>query len=207
MRHTRWYARGLPTNHRPPLALRAAPEPPRPRGVGVRDERLARLEAVLWLSEEPLAPARLAALAELKNADEARSGVATLRQWYDADDSPYQIEALAGGFQLLCRPKFAGWLMRWRPPSGEARLTPAALETLTVIAYRQPVMRAAVEAVRGVACGDVLTQLMEKGLIRIAGRHDSLGRPVLYGTSRKFLQLLGLNKLSDLPEYETLRQG
>jgi segregation and condensation protein B len=84
-------------------------------------------------------------------------------------------------------------------------LSPAALETLAVIAYKQPIMRAEVEKVRGVACGEVVRQLMEKGLIRIAGRHDSLGRPQLYGTTKKFLQAFGLNAIRDLPEVEALR--
>ena len=78
------------------------------------------------------------------------------------------------------------------------RLTGAALETLAVVAYRQPIVRADVEAIRGVGCGDLLTQLMEKGLVKIAGRHDSLGRPVLYGTTKKFLQSFGLDTLKDL---------
>ena len=80
-------------------------------------------------------------------------------------------------------------------------------ETLAVIAYKQPVMRAEVEAVRGVACGEMIRHLMEKGLVRIAGRHDSLGRPQLHATTKKFLQSFGLNSLEDLPEVEALRGG
>ncbi|HVL16095.1 MAG TPA: SMC-Scp complex subunit ScpB, partial [Gemmata sp.] len=87
----------------------------------------------------------------------------------------------------------------------ELRLTPAALETLAVIAYKQPIMRAEVEKVRGVACGEMVRHLMEKGLVRVAGRHDSLGRPQLYGTTKRFLQVFGLNTLKDLPEVQALR--
>jgi segregation and condensation protein B len=86
------------------------------------------------------------------------------------------------------------------------RLTPAALETLAVIAYKQPIMRAEVEKVRGVMCAEIIRMLMEKGLVRVAGRHDSLGRPQLYGTTKKFLQAFGLNALQDLPEVEALKQ-
>jgi segregation and condensation protein B len=88
----------------------------------------------------------------------------------------------------------------------ELRLTPASLETLAVIAYKQPIMRAEVEKVRGVACSEIIRQLMEKGLVRGAGRHDSLGRPQLYGTTKRFLQAFGLNTLKDLPEVEALRK-
>ena len=87
-----------------------------------------------------------------------------------------------------------------------ARIAPTTLETLAVVAYKQPIMRAEVEKVRGVACGDVIRQLMEKGLVRVAGRHDSLGRPQLYATTKKFLQAFGLNALNDLPEVESLRR-
>ena len=85
------------------------------------------------------------------------------------------------------------------------RLTSAARETLAIIAYRQPIMRADIESIRGVHCGEVLRLLMEKGLVRIAGRHESLGRPVLYGTTKKFLQVFGLKNLKDLPQVEELK--
>jgi segregation and condensation protein B len=114
---------------------------------------------------------------------------------------------VAGGFQLLTRPIFYRWLARMPAPPAELRLSGAALETLTIVGYRQPIMRADVEAVRGVQCGDILRQLMERGLVRIAGRHDSLGRPVLYGTTRKFLQVFGLKSLRDLPAIDTHRTG
>src|SRR5207249_11850215 len=108
--------------------------------------------------------------------------------------------------QLLTRPEYHPWLTRLRRTGHELRLTPAAMETLAVVAYRQPVMRAEVEKVRGVSCGEVIRQLMEKGLVRVAGRPDSLGRPQLYGTTKKFLQAFGLNALADLPEVESLRR-
>src|SRR5204862_3139685 len=109
------------------------------------------------------------------------------------------------GFQLLTRSEFHPWLARLRRSSNELRLTPAARETLAIVAYRQPIMRADIEAIRGVQCGEILRLLMEKGLVRIAGRHDSLGRPVLYGTTKKFLQVFGLRSLRDLPQSELLK--
>ena len=88
----------------------------------------------------------------------------------------------------------------------EARLSQAALETLAIIAYRQPVLRADVEAIRGVACGEVIRGLMEKNLVRIVGRADEIGRPLLYGTTRHFMEVFGLGSLDDLPKVEELRQ-
>ena len=116
---------------------------------------------------------------------EARALVKRLQSLYDADGSSFQVEEIAGGYQLLTRAKCHPWLARLKRTGHELRLTPAALETLAVVAYKQPIMRAEVEKVRGVACGEVVRQLMEKGLVRVAGRHDSLGRPQLYGTTQK----------------------
>lgn len=109
---------------------------------------------------------------------------------------------VAGGFQLLSRAKFAPWLRRLQAVPGEVRLSVPALETLAVVAYRQPVLRADVEAVRGVQCGEILRQLMERGLVRIVGKSEELGRPFLYGTTRQFLQVFGLRDLDQLPRPE-----
>jgi segregation and condensation protein B len=159
------------------------------------------------IADEPLAARRLADAAGLADAAEARRSVDRLRDLYDADGSAFQVEEIAGGFQLLTRPVYHPWLARLKRTGHDLRLTGAGMETLAVIAYKQPVMRAEVETVRGVACGEVIRQLMEKGLVRITGRHDSLGRPQLYGTTKKFLQAFGLNTLKDLPEVEALRPG
>ncbi len=187
------------------LRLRAEPAETAPTDPLGRDAKLARLEAALMLADEPLAARRLADVAGLADAAEARTLIERLKALYDADGTAFQVEEIAGGYQLLTRPVYHPWLTRLRRAGHELRLTPAALETLAVIAYKQPVMRAEVEKVRGVACGEVVRQLMEKGLVRVTGRHDSLGRPQLYGTTKKFLQAFGLNTLKDLPEVETLR--
>lgn len=170
-----------------------------------RDPKLARLEAVLLLADEPLPARRIVDAAGLADAAEARRLLNQLREYYDADASAFQIEELAGGYQLLSRPRYHPWLARLKRTGHEVRLSPAALETLAVIAYKQPIMRAEVEKIRGVMCGEIIRMLMEKGLVRVAGRHDSLGRPQLYGTTRRFLQAFGLNALKDLPEVEALR--
>jgi segregation and condensation protein B len=157
------------------------------------------VEAALMAADEPLTSRKLATAAGLRDANEARRLVQRLREMYDRDGTAFQVEELAGGFQLLTRPEYHPWLARLRRSAAEVRLSPAARETLTIIAYRQPIARADVEAVRGVQSGEVLRQLMEKGLVRISGRDDSLGRPHLYATTRKFLQVFGLKSLRDLP--------
>ena len=198
----------LPVNHRLPAAYRgfgeeesAAPA----TGEFVRDRRLTLIEAALLAADEPLNARRLARAADLKDGAEARRLVRKLQTLYEQDGSAFQVEELAGGFQLLTRPEYHPWLVRLRRTGNDLRLSPAARETLAIVAYRQPIMRTDIEAIRGVQCSEMLRQLMEKGLIRIAGRHDSLGRPVLYGTTRKFLQVFGLKSLKDLPLAEQLR--
>jgi segregation and condensation protein B len=197
-------------NSRLPAALRlraSAPAEPPALDPLAREPKLARLEGVLLLADEPLPARRLADIAGLADAGEARRLIDRLRELLDADDTAFQIEELAGGYQLLTRPRYHSWLARLKRTGHELRLTPASLETLAVIAYKQPIMRAEVEKVRGVACAELIRLLMEKGLVRVAGRHDSLGRPQLYGTTKKFLQAFGLNTLKDLPEVESLRLG
>jgi segregation and condensation protein B len=190
-----------------PPAVRLRPEATEAPALDphARDPKLTRLEAVLMLADEPLPARRLADVAGLADAAEARRLIDRLKELYDADGTAFQVEELAGGYQLLTRPRYHPWLARLKRTGHELRLTPAALETLAVIAYKQPVMRAEVEKVRGVACAEIIRMLMEKGLVRVAGRHDSLGRPQLYGTTKKFLQAFGLNTLKDLPEVEALR--
>ena len=163
---------------------------------------------MLLVADEPLPTRKLAQAAGLADTATARRLLRKLQALYDKDGTAFQIEELAGGFQLLTRPQYHRWLNTLRRDrahrvtgerSGDLRLTGAARETLAIIAYRQPIMRADIEAIRGVHCGETLRLLMEKGLVRIAGRDNSLGRPVLYGTAKKFLQVFGLKSLKDLP--------
>lgn len=197
----------FPDNHRLPTLYRLIEDAAEvaPADPQARDPKLARLEAALMLADEPLAARKLAAVADLADASEARRLLDQLKKLYDEDGTAFQLEEIAGGYQLLTRPVYHPWLNRLRRTSNELRLSSAALETLAIVAYRQPIMRAECDNIRGVQCGDLLSQLMEKGLVRIAGRHESLGRPVLYGTTKKFLQVFGLNTLKDLPEVEQLK--
>jgi segregation and condensation protein B len=198
-----------PTNQRLPLLYRLLRDEPDECATApqARDAKLARVEAVLFLADEPLTARKIATASGLVDAAEARRHLQRLQLLYDADGTAFQIEEIAGGFQLMTRPAFRPWLVRAQRTGHEMRLTAAALETLAVVAYRQPIMRADVEAIRGVGCGELLTHLMEKGLLKIVGRHESLGRPVLYGTTKKFLQIFGLRSLNDLPDATELRGG
>ncbi len=168
-------------------------------------ERAARLEAVLFLARRPLSSRKLSQLANLADGTEARTLVQQLRQRYDGRNAAFQVEEVGGGYQLLTRGQFAPWLRRLQSPPAEVRLSAPAMETLAIVAYRGPVLRAEVESVRGVQCGEILRQLMERDLVRIAGRAEELGRPFLYAATKRFLQIFGLRSLEELPRAEQLR--
>jgi segregation and condensation protein B len=143
----------------------------------------------------------------LADGTEARTLIRRLNRLYDSEGSAFRVEEVAGGFQLLTRPKFGGWLRRLHQAPVETRLSGPALETLAVVAYRQPVVRAEIESIRGVQCGEMLRQLMERDLVRISGRSSELGRPFLYGTTKRFLQVFGLRSLDELPRAAALRRA
>ena len=197
-----------PGNVRPPAVTQfGRPADSRPADPAGRNAELAALEAALMLADEPLTAKRLAEVIGAVDADAAVHLVDRLRDLLDQDGSAFGIDELAGGFHLLTRPKYHPWLLRLLRTGHDARLSPPALETLAVVAHKQPIMRAEVEAIRGVGCGEMIRLLAERGLIRVGGRHDSLGRPQLYVTTKKFLQLFGLNTLDDLPGVEGLSGG
>jgi segregation and condensation protein B len=170
-----------------------------------RTPRLARLEAALFVAERPLSARRLAQHAVLADPGEVAGLVAQLNAACERAAAPFRVEHVATGYQLLTRPEYAPWLDKIHARHARLKLSPPALETLALVAYRQPVTRADIEAVRGVQSGEMLKQLMERGLVRIAGEDESLGRPYLYGTTRQFLELFGLHSLGDLPDAERLR--
>ncbi len=178
---------------------------PEASGPGSRDHRLQRLEAVLFLTREPLTSRKLSQYANLADGTEARTLVRRLNDLYDKCGRAFRVERVAGGYQLLTRPHFATWIRRLEHVPRETRLSAPAMETLAVVAYRQPALRADIEAVRGVSCGEILRQLMERDLVRIGGRSDELGRPYLYTTTRSFLHAFGLENLDSLPRVEAMR--
>ncbi len=174
-------------------------------GDETRGVKLTRVEAVLFLAREPITSRKLAQFAGLADGTEARTLIRQLNRRYDDDRTAFRAEELAGGFQLLTRARFGDWVRRSRRHGVETRLSPPALETLAVVAYRQPAPRADIEAVRGVDCGEILRQLMDRDFVRMVGRSTDLGRPYLYGTTKRFLQHFGLRHLDDLPRAGDLR--
>ena len=180
----------------------AAAEPVVSPGDHSRSDELARLEAALFLAREPLTTRRLAKLARLPDGTRARALLRELRGLQDAAGSAMRVEQIAGGFQLLSRAAFGPWIRRLQDHPTAGRLTQAGLETLAIVAYRQPVTRAEIEAIRGVGSEEMLRQLLERDLVAVGGRAEDLGRPHVYVTSRRFLLAFGLPRLDDLPPIE-----
>ena len=131
--------------------------------------------------------------------------VKKLNRIYESSDRAFRVEEVAGGYQLRTHKIFAPWIRRMVSVPAEIRMSGPAMETLAVVAYRQPVVRTDIEKVRGVQCGEILRQLMDRGMVRISGRADDLGRPFLYGTTRNFLEVFGLRSLDELPRASMLR--
>lgn len=171
-----------------------------------RNAKMARLEAVLLVADAPLSPRKLAQFATLADATEARTLIGRLNAAYEQSATPFRVERVAAGYRLFTLPQFAFWLGKLHHREAELKLSPPQMETLTIIAYRQPLTRADIEAIRGVQCAEMIKQLMERGLVRIGGEDDSLGRPFLYETTRLFLEIFGLRELEELPLAEKLRR-
>ncbi len=167
------------------------------------------MEAIILAASEPIAPARIAAVLPSCNPSQVRAIVDELNAEYAEQRRAFEIWEVAGGYQLRSLPEFAPYL-RQIQTTRPLRLSSASLETLAVIAYRQPVTRAEIEHIRGVDAGAVLRSLLDRQLVRIAGHREVPGRPIVYATSRRFLEVFGLAKLGDLPALraiEALAEG
>ena len=164
-----------------------------------------RVESLLFSSERALSETKLQTVLGLEDATkDIKQAIESLNQSYDEHASAFRIERIAGGYRVMTREEFAPLVARLHAERQQQRLSQAALETLSIIAYRQPVMRAEVEVIRGVACGEVLKGLMDRRLIKIVGRAEEVGRPMLYGTTKDFLRIFGLANLQDLPDVQGL---
>lgn len=172
----------------------------------IRSTRLARLEAALLISEGASPAKKLAQISRLIDVREVQQLIQVLNDGYDRTRSAFRIEQTAAGYILMTRASLSPWLDRLHNRQAEMKLSAPMMETLTIVAYQQPVTRADVEAIRGVQSAEMIRQLMDRGLVRIGGEDDSLGRPFLYETTRQFLSMFGLRKLEDLPNYESLRR-
>jgi segregation and condensation protein B len=172
------------------------------------------LEALLFAATEPMEPARLATL--LRDGPEGGQGWPEVKETEVREELTHLGERLAprglilrevaGGFRIGTAPDLSGWVAKLKGVVRPPRLSPPALETMAVIAYRQPISRAEIEAVRGVDCSGTLDTLVDRGVIRISGRSDAPGRPILYSTTPLFLEHFGLRDLEELPNSEELRR-
>jgi len=158
-----------------------------------------RVEALLFAAASPLPLRRLQSLAGDVDAGDVRDAIASLSAHYEATARAFGIQEIGGGYQLRTNAELSSLLTRLGRKSTTEKLSPAAIETLAIVAYRQPVLRVDVEKIRGVASGEVLRTLIEKGMARVAGRADLPGSPLLYGTTPAFLEIFGLRDLRDLP--------
>lgn len=165
------------------------------------------VEAVLFATDSPIPAAKVASIIGVGDARDVRKHVETLNEEYSERGMSFRIEEVAGGFQMLTLPAFNTWLTKLLRARQDTKLSGAALESLAVVAYKQPCTRADVEAIRGVAAGEMLNRLRELNLIKIVGRAEDLGRPMLYGTTKRFLEVFGLSSLEDLPQVEALSSG
>lgn len=162
------------------------------------------LEALLFAADEPLSARRLATILEGATAAIVDDLIAQLNADYLRERRAFKVEPIAGGYRVMTRPEFAPWVRELQASAAAPRLSQAALETLAIIAYKQPVTRAELEAIRGVTVEGVLRTLVERELVTIAGRAEGLGRPLLYGTTAHFLEYFGLSGLEALPRPEEL---
>jgi len=168
------------------------------------DEIKRIVEAVLFAIQEPISVRKLSDIVGDTDPKEIQEVIQQLQEEYDTHDRVFQIEEIANGYQLLSRPEYHEWISKIRKKSGENKLSQQALETLAIIAYKQPIIRADIEAIRGVQSGQMIRTLIEKGIVKITGRDEVLGRPLLYGTTTKFLDHFGLKSIKDLPKVEDL---
>jgi segregation and condensation protein B len=160
------------------------------------------VEALLFASDVPLEAERIREVLDLGDVGEARALVDELRARYDTSSQGLQIVEVGGGYRMMTRPELAPWLVRLARARTRARLSRPALEALAIVAYKQPVSRPEIDAVRGVNSDAVLENLLERRLVRITGRKEAPGRPYLFETTREFLVAFGLRDLADLPKVE-----
>jgi len=169
-------------------------------------ELTAVLEAILFVSGEPMSLVDLSEVLEGTEPERIRQALDILRQNYESAGRGLQIVEVAGGYQIATRSDCAPWIRSLEKIKTATRLSRSGLETLAIVAYKQPVTRGEIEAIRGVDSAYVLKTLLERRIVKIAGRREGLGRPILYGTTREFLQYFGLKDLSELPALKEFKE-
>lgn len=173
------------------------PPPPPERLVGA-------VEALLLASGDALTPERMRDVLGLSSAIHVREAVEQVRQRWEAAGLSVELQEVAGGVRVVTRPEYAEYVRRLARHVVDSKLSQGQLETLSIVAYRQPVARPEIERIRGVQVGEALRALLERKLVKVVGRSDQPGRPMLYGTTQKFLTTFGLNDLKDLPSAKDL---
>lgn len=194
----------------------ASPAPPAPDAETVTDATAGHassepalstesiVEAILLATDSPVGAARIANVIGDVTPGQVKECIGRLNTRYEQTGASFRIEEIAKGYQILTLPEYNVWLRKLLKVRSETKLSQAALETLAVVAYRQPVLRARIEEIRGVQVGEVLQRLREMNLAKIVGRAEELGRPLLYGTTKRFLEVFGLASLEELPKVEEL---
>ncbi len=177
----------------------------------MEDQELkSAIEAVLFIAGNPVSVDKLKSLFGDATQEQIEAQLAGLRQDYDIRSAGIMLAEIAGGYQLATRPEYTAWLRKFRSVKASARLSKPALETLAIVAYKQPITRTEAEVIRGVNIGGIMRNLMERRLVKIVGKKDVPGKPMLYGTTPEFLQYFGLKDLSALPtlkEFQDLEEG
>ena len=169
-------------------------------------EAQAIIESLLFVSDRPLPASKLESLVEGLDRPMLYECIQSIRNRLDGSHSPIEVREVGGGFQLATRPKYAPWIRKLHGVKEESALSKAALETLAVIAYKQPITRAEIEAIRGVNVTGLLKTLLERRLIKIAGHANAVGKPMLYRTTPEFLVYFGLKNIQDLPSMDELKE-
>lgn len=158
------------------------------------------VEALIFAADMPLPISQINALIDDANVRDIKKAVAELNVEYTNTNRSFQITELAGGYQMVTHESFAPWLRKFFEKQIRTRLSQAALETLSVVAFRQPIAKSDIEAIRGVNCDGVIKTLLERRMVTISGRAEGPGRPLLYATTKEFLRYFGVNQISDLPK-------
>jgi segregation and condensation protein B len=178
------------------------------REEDLQDPKKAKLvvEALIFASSKPLTPAEIRKVTKVLTVGQIEKIVAELKEDYQRTERCFELLEIAGGYELSTRREFAPWILKIELQRKARQATQSALETLAILAYKQPLTRAEIEALRGVDTSGVLNTLMEKNFIKITGKKEVPGRPFMYGTTEKFLEHFGLKELRDLPSIDEIRQ-
>lgn len=170
-----------------------------------KEEKKALIEALLFVEHEPLEYAKLRKILNIKQK-KLKQLIAELQEEFEIRQSGLQINEIAGGFQMIAHPRFSLILSRFHGIKNKNRMSRTNLVTLSIIAYKQPVTKGEIEQIRGVHCGRVLQKLLEQDLIQVLGRRDTAGKPLEYGTTRKFLKVFSLKSIHGLPRLREIKE-